>query len=183
MPAIGRAVGDAARFVRRMGSGNGADVAPLAPTAGTDESITLNGNVFHRRRRWDARAQSLGGTSNTLLAAFAARLANGLGRVAADGSVTLTMPINERTAGDTRANAITNVDFPVDPVPATTDLRGIRAATKQALIRAKEEPDERWALLPLFCWCPSGSASDGSAQPPTARPAWAHPTSVQSTRP
>lgn len=155
MPAIGRAVGDAARFVRRMGSGNGADVAPLAPTAGTDESITLpTATYFIDADEWDARAQSLGGTSNTLLAAFAARLANGLGRVAADGSVTLTMPINERAAGDTRANAITNVDFPVDPVPATTDLRGIRAATKQALIRAKEEPDERWALLPLVLLVP-----------------------------
>src|SRR6185312_9392827 len=59
------------------------------------------------------------------------------------------MPINERTAGDTRANAITNVDIAVDPTPATTDLREIRAATKQALIRSKKEPDERWTLTPL----------------------------------
>ena len=59
------------------------------------------------------------------------------------------MPVNERTAGDTRANAITNVDFTVDPAPATTDLREIRAATKQALIRSQEEPNERWELLPL----------------------------------
>ncbi len=60
-----------------------------------------------------------------------------VGRVATDGSVTLTMPVNERTAGDTRANAITNVDITVDPAPATTDLREIRAATKQALIRSQ----------------------------------------------
>ena len=77
-----------------------------------------------------------------------------MGRVAADGSVTLTMPINERTAGDTRANAITNVDITVDPAPTTTDLREIRAATKQALIRSKEEPDERWTLLPLVLLVP-----------------------------
>jgi len=72
-----------------------------------------------------------------------------VGRVATDGSVTLTMAINQRTAGDTRANAITNVDFAVDPAPAATDLRAIRAAIKQALIRSREEPDERWTLLPL----------------------------------
>ncbi len=64
------------------------------------------------------------------------------------------MPINERTAGDTRANAITNVDITVDPAPATTDLRDIRATTKQALIRSKEQPDERWTLLPLVLLVP-----------------------------
>ena len=90
-----------------------------------------------------------GGTSNTLLAGLAARLAQQMGRVTADGSVDLTMPVNERTAGDTRANAITNVDFTVDPAPAPTDLREIRAAIKQALIRSQEVPDERWELLHL----------------------------------
>ena len=54
---------------------------------------------------WDARAQSLGGTSNTLLAGLAARLAQGMGRVGTDGSVRVAMPVNERTADDTRANA------------------------------------------------------------------------------
>ena len=72
-----------------------------------------------------------------------------MGRVTADGFATPSIPVNERTAGDTRANAITNVDITVDPAPAATDLREIRAATKQALIRPKEVPDERWALLPL----------------------------------
>ena len=59
------------------------------------------------------------------------------------------MPVNERTAGDTRANAITNVDFTVDPAPAPTDLREIRAAIKQALIRSQEVLNERWELLHL----------------------------------
>ena len=159
IPAIGRAVGDAARFVRRSRD-RAESAAPLPskpppPAAGADEPITLpTATVFVDADEWDARAHSLAGTSNTLLAAFAARLAQGLGRVAADGSVTLTMPINERTAGDTRANAITNVDITVDPAPATTDLREIRAATKQALIRSKDEPDERWTLLPLVLLVP-----------------------------
>jgi hypothetical protein len=59
------------------------------------------------------------------------------------------MPVNLRTAGDTRANAVTNVDITVDPAPAAIDLRGMRAATKQALIRSQEAPDERLALLPV----------------------------------
>jgi hypothetical protein len=66
----------------------------------------------------------------------------------------LTLPVNVRTAGDTRANAITNVDITVDPAPATKDLRGIRAAIKQALIRSQEEPNERWTLLPLALLLP-----------------------------
>ena len=92
---------------------------------------------------------ALGGTSNALLAALAARLAQRVGRVAADGSVTLAVPVNERSADDTRANAITMLDITVDPAPAATDLREIRAAIKQALIRHREVPDERQALLPL----------------------------------
>ena len=105
--------------------------------------------IFVDADEWDARARSLGGTSNSLLAALAARLAQRVGRVAADGSVTLDMPVNERTPEDTRANAVTNVDFTVDPALATTDLREIRAATKQAIIRRHEVPDERWVLLAL----------------------------------
>jgi hypothetical protein len=154
IPAIGRAVVAAARMARhtrgRAGSAAPLPTKPPAPLAGAHERITLPmATIFVDADEWDARAHSLGGTSNTLLAGLAARLAQRLGRVTADGSVTLGMPVNERTAGDTRANAVTNVDIPVDPAPATTDLRGIRAATKQALIRRQEVPDERLALLPL----------------------------------
>ena len=150
IPSIGRAVAATARFVRRNGGGAGSATTPSAPATEADEIITLpTATIFVDADEWDARADSLGGTSNTLLAGLAARLAQGVGRLAADGSVTLTMPINERADGDTRANAITNVDITADPAPATTDLRDIRAAIKQALIRSKEVPDERWTLLPL----------------------------------
>jgi hypothetical protein len=101
------------------------------------------------------------------------------------------MAINERTTDDTRANAITNVDFTVDPAPATTNLRGIRAATKQALIRAQEEPDERWTLLPLVPLVPErlgrrfvgaainsaasvGSSNIGAVNPAVNRPDGTH---------
>src|ERR1700758_5397407 len=148
-PAIGRAVVAAARLARHSrGSAKSATPRPLPAAA--DESITLPmATVFVDADEWDARADALGGTSNTLLAGLAACLAQRVGRVTADGSVTLSIPVNERAADDTRANAVTNVDVTVDPAPATTDLREMRAAIKQALIRHREVPDERWPLLPL----------------------------------
>ena len=150
IPGIGRAVVAAARFARRNRGSAGSATPPPVLSGRADECVTLpTATIFVDADEWDARAQSLGGTSNTLLAGLAARLAQRVGRLSADGSVTLTLPVNERTGGDTRANAVTNVDVMVDPAPATTDLREIRAATKQALIRRQELPDERLALLPL----------------------------------
>ena len=150
IPGIGRAVVAAARLARHnRGSAGSATPRPLP--AATDERITLPmATIFVDAGEWDARAHALGGTSNALLAGLAARLAQRVGRVTADGSVTLAMPVNDRTADDTRANAVTNVDVTVDPAPATTDLREMRAAIKQALIGHREVPDERWALLPLI---------------------------------
>jgi len=150
IPAIGRAAVAAARFARRNRGRAGSATPPPAPLAGVDELVALpTATIFLDADEWDARADSLGGTSNTLLAGLAARLAERVGRVAADGSVNLAMPVNERVADDTRANAVAMVDITVDPAPASTDLRQIRAATKQALIRHREVPDERQDLLPL----------------------------------
>ncbi|OBH57893.1 hypothetical protein A5685_06650 [Mycobacterium colombiense] len=157
IPAIRRALSAAvaaarsARHDRRSaGSAVPSSATPPAPIAGADEIVTLpTAAFFLDADDWDARARSLGGTSNTLLAGVAARLAQRVGRVGADGSVALALPVSERTADDTRANAVTMVDIAVDPAPATTDLREIRAATKQALIRHREVPDERRTLLPL----------------------------------
>jgi hypothetical protein len=56
---------------------------------------------------WDARANALGGNSNTLAAALAAKLGERMGRRrASDGAVTLPLPIIERAEGDTRAVAV-----------------------------------------------------------------------------
>jgi diacylglycerol O-acyltransferase len=153
MPAIGRALKAAvaaARTARRGPGGTAASTAPLPARTGPDETITMpTATIFVDAEAWDDRAVSLGGTSNSLLAAVAARLAQRAGRVAADGSVTVGMPINERTVDDTRANAVGNVDFAVDPVLATTDLREIRSATKSAILHRDENPDERWEVVPL----------------------------------
>lgn len=151
---IGRAVAAAARMARhaRDSPEPAAPPSPKRPAgrAERDAPVTLPvTTVFVDADEWDARARSLGGTSNSLLAGVAAHLARRAGRVAADGSVTVGMLVNERVAGDTRANAVMNVDVLVDPVPVTTDLREIRAAIKCALVRHHDVPDERWALLPL----------------------------------
>jgi hypothetical protein len=189
---MGRAVVAAARFAGhsrgRARSATPLPTKPAAPLAGADEFVTIPAaTIFVDADEWDARAHALGGTSNTLLAALAARLAQRVGRVTAYGSVTLAMPLNERTADDIRANAVTNVDVTVDPAPATTDLREMRAAIKQALIRHREVPDQRWALLPLVPLLPkrlvrrmvsvaAGSATSvissnlGAVNPATNRP-------------
>jgi hypothetical protein len=117
--------------------------------------------IFVDADEWDARADALGGTSNALLAGLAARLAQRAGRVGADGFAILALPVNERTAGDTRANAITAVDITVDPATVPTDLRAIRAALKHELIRRQEVPDQRWALLPLSP-LPAANRPDGT---------------------
>ncbi|WP_055405566.1 MULTISPECIES: hypothetical protein [unclassified Mycobacterium] len=148
---VGRAVLAAARMARAgRGAAPGAAKKRPAPPTGPDKPITLPmATVFVDADEWDARASALGGTSNALLAGLAAHLARRVGRVAADGTVNVGMPVNERTTGDTRANAVVNVDIAVDPAPATTDLSGIRTGIKDALSRHQDEPDERWALLPL----------------------------------
>jgi hypothetical protein len=150
IPSMGRAMAAAARLARRNRAGAAPAGRRPAPYAGADEPVTIpTQTIFIDADEWDARADALGGTSNALLAGVAARLARRVGRVGADGLITLSIPVSERTADDNRANAVGNVDVTVDPAPAATDLRQIRAAIKQALIERREVPDEREALLPL----------------------------------
>jgi hypothetical protein len=192
IPAMGRAAVAVARFARRNrgadGSGTQLPSAPRSPFVGAHQRVALNNAViFVDADEWDARAHSLGGTSNALLAGLAARLAQRVGRVTGDGLATLEIPVNQRTAGDTRANAMTSVDITVDPEPAATDLREIRAAIKQALIRNQEAPDGRLAMLPLAPLLPqrlvrrmvsvalggattSGSSNLGAINPAVNRP-------------
>ncbi|MBV8787607.1 MAG: hypothetical protein JOZ00_13085 [Mycobacterium sp.] len=190
IPGMGRAVVAGTRFATGNPGGAGAQLpsAPRAPFAGPDERVDPpKATFFVDADEWDARAHSLGGTSNALLAGLAGRLAQRVGRVAGNGLATLAIPVNERTDGDTRANAITSVDITVDPAGAPADLREIRAAIKQALIRHEEVPDARLALLPLAPLMPrwlvrrmagvalggattSGSSNLGALSPAANRP-------------
>lgn len=105
---------------------------------------------------WDARAESLGGNSFSLVAGFTGKLAQNLGRTrATDGAVTLMIPVNERTGWDDPGGnvvAIASVSF--DPASVVKDLSGARAAIKQGLAVARETPNEMVELLPLIPFLP-----------------------------
>jgi diacylglycerol O-acyltransferase / wax synthase len=151
IPTLGRGAVAAVRLARRArreGAGAAPSTTPLRLPIGADEPLTVPmATVFVDADEWEARAHALGGTSNALLVGLAAHLAQRMGRVTADGSVLMKMPVNERTAGDTRANAVSQLTVTVDPAPATTDLRQIRAAVKQALISHREMRDDERAVM------------------------------------
>ena len=98
---------------------------------------------------WDERAERLGGTSNSLFLGLVARLSKRLDWVEKDGTVTLSVPVSERTEGDTRGNALTAVRLTADPAEVTGDLRGVRAALKAALTTLGEERNQLMGPLPL----------------------------------
>lgn len=151
IPALGRGAAAAARLTRRalrQGAGAAPSTTPLRLPAGPDEPVTPpTATVFVDANEWETRARALGGTSNVLLLGLAARLAQRMGRVTADGSVLIKMPVNERAAGDARANAVSHLTVMVDAAPATTDLREIRTAVKGALTSHQELRDDARAVL------------------------------------
>lgn len=147
LPSVGRALRAAATMNRPARDGAAA-VATVRP----DERIVLPAaTAFVDIADWDARAQELGGSPNALLAGVAAELARRLGRTTPDGTAVLSIPVNDRVDGDTRANAVSDIEVRVAPA---TDLRPIRAAIKAALAGRETAPDERRALLPLTPFLP-----------------------------
>jgi hypothetical protein len=104
---------------------------------------------------WDARAHELSGSSNTLVIAFAARLAHRIGRVHPDGStVTVVLPVSERGADDDRANALTSITLDVDGQGVTDDLSRVRADVKSRLTSLAQQPNAMLAGLPLIPFTP-----------------------------
>jgi hypothetical protein len=104
---------------------------------------------------WDARANALGGTSNTLGAGFAAKVGELIGRSrTGDGTVTLQLPVSERTEGDTRANAMAFARVSLDPTRVTKDLRDARSAIKQGLSTLRETPDDSLQVAWLASFTP-----------------------------
>lgn len=157
-PEIARALGLAARLARRSRH----DVAqapasrPVTLRGGDgDETIVVPGITIRvELAHWNARAKALGGTSNTLVAGFLAKLGARMGRQRADGAVTLQLPMSERTEEDTRANAMSFARVSIDPTRVTTDLRDARAAIKQALSPLRETPDNSLQLAWLASLTP-----------------------------
>lgn len=151
VPGIARAVvasikvaraesGDLATSIRAAGDAPAGDDRPLLPPAVV---------AFIDAEQWDACARRLGGTSNSLFSAVAARLGHHMGRVDEDGLAYLSWPVSERTEGDTRANALVEANMSVDPQQVVTDLRALRAATKKALSESAETSVRMTGPLPL----------------------------------
>jgi hypothetical protein len=159
LPEFGRTVLKAVKFVyRRRGeiSSSGAP-RPTAAAPGADDAVVLPAvTALVDVGDWDACAGDLGGTSYALLAGFAARLGERLGRVRpSDGAVTLMISVSDRAGDDDlRGNAMKIATATVDPDPVTTDLTATRSAVRAALVAVRDVPDETHALLPLTPFVP-----------------------------
>ena len=159
LPASVQAAGEAAKLVFRARH----DIA--RPAAARTVSTLEDGadcnvvvptiTVYVDLADWDAQANTLGGTSYSLFAGVAAKLGEHLGRRRSDdGTVTLLIPISDRTLDDTRAIAMSYAKVSLDPARVTTDLSGARVTIKQALSTARETPDPALQILPLTPFIP-----------------------------
>ncbi len=158
-PEAARAFGTLAKllFFRRHDAPQTAASRPVPVVAnGTDCNVVMPAVTVHiDLADWDDRAKTLGGTGYSLLAGFAAKLGERMGRRRAeDGAVTLLIPITDRTLDDTRANAMSHVNVNVDPTQLTTDLSDARAVLREALKTARDEPDPASQFLALTPFVP-----------------------------
>jgi hypothetical protein len=158
-PEVARALGVAAKLARRQRQGTAQSPAsrPVALRGSVGDApiivpgVTISIDVAD----WDARANALGGTSNTLGAGFAAKVGELIGRSrTGDGTVTLQLPVSERTEGDTRANAMAFARVSLDPTRVTKDLRDARSAIKQGLSTLRETPDDSLQVAWLASFTP-----------------------------
>ncbi len=137
--------------------------APVVGDGVKGNVVLPNVTVYVDLDHWDDRANALGGNSYSLMAGIAAKLAERLGRRrAADGAVTLLVPVSERTLDDTRANAAVLANATVDPAKVTTDLSATRLVLSEAVKKAREVPDEALQLLPLTPFVPKRAVQGGA---------------------
>lgn len=161
MPEMARALADTLQLFRHRHRRQtlpspAATTVPPPRTSDDEQPAPIVGlTVYIDLAQWDSRAETLGGTSNSLLAGVAARLGERLGRVAGDGTATLFCPVNERTEDDTRGNALTYAVATVDPTCAAQDLAEVRFRIKQALVELATNPNGSLALLPLASMIPN----------------------------
>jgi hypothetical protein len=152
LPDMGRALTATVRLARsaRDDLASSVNATPHPVTPGGDHPVVgPTATVWMDLEQWDRRAESLGGTSNSLFAGLASRLALALGREDAQGRVLLSWPVSDRVVGDTRANALTSAMLTADPAKATVTLSEIRRDMKQALTTLAETPNLLLAPLAL----------------------------------
>jgi hypothetical protein len=162
-PGVARALAAAPKQVR-FRRPDGAPPPPPRPVAvpprDGDEPVLVPGiTIYIDVDVFDARAESLGGTSNTLIAGLAAKLGELMGhRHDDDGAVTVQLVMSDRTEGDTRAVAVSLARVQVDPTQVTADLRDTRAAVKDALKTWRETPhvsshlESLTPFMPKWTW-------------------------------
>ncbi|MCX2933400.1 hypothetical protein ORI20_24310 [Mycobacterium sp. CVI_P3] len=105
-------------------------------------------------QEWDERAKALGGTRNVLFAGFCARLGYRLGRLDGNGRIVLSVPVSERTAGDTRANPLNSVTVLADPSRVIENLAELRVGLKQALVELGQNGNALLAPLAMIPFTP-----------------------------
>ncbi|MFN8033434.1 MAG: hypothetical protein U0Q47_09070 [Mycobacterium sp.] len=158
LPETARALRKAAEMARqRQRAAAGAKAAKPTFEGNLDEPVLMpSTNIYIDIAEWDARAEALGGNSYSLLAGFAAKLGEHMGRRrAVDGTVMLSIAINLRESlDDDRALALAFANATVDPTTVTSDLTEARNAVRDARERAKGEADPISELLKLIPWLP-----------------------------
>lgn len=159
VPEVGRTLRAAAKLLLRHRHEMTASSASKPPTIDRIDSdatvVVPTISILVDVQEWDARANALNGNSYSLVAGFAGKLGERMGRRGADGSVTLVIALNDRTSlDDTRANAMLFAQVSIDPTPVTTDLTDARIAIRQAVKSARDMPDETLQLLPLVPFVP-----------------------------
>ncbi|MGB8406032.1 MAG: hypothetical protein WCE30_18380 [Mycobacterium sp.] len=161
VPSWFAAVAGLARIAREQKSdlATSARTTSAPVTTGTDAPVRLpTVTLYVETETWNRRAESLGGTSNVLFAAFGARLGQVIGRVADDGRAMLSFPVSIRSDGDTRGNALTTITVMTDPAPVDTDLSELRSGIKQELAGVDEWTTAMMTPLPLTPLVPKFAA-------------------------
>lgn len=153
-PEIGRALANAAGMA--FGTRRAVRLPRPTSSGGTERVRVPSAAVAIDAGLFDSRAESLGGNSHSLVAGFAVKLADRLGRVRAeDGAVTLMIPVSQRVSpDDTGGNVVSIARVSVDPGGIATDLAEARREIGRAVGRAIDTPDDMVGLLPLAPFVP-----------------------------
>lgn len=153
-PKVARAIAAAAKMARHPAP----DATPTKPSlpvavedTHADQEVVVPAIAIHIDiDDWDARARDLGGSSHHLVAGFAAKLGERLGRRrAGDGAVVLQIPLSDRGEDDPRANTLSYLNIGIDPTRVTTDLSDTRAAIRRTFETFREAPEQASPMLPL----------------------------------
>lgn len=162
LPAIVQALIAAARQSRHRSRGGGQSGRSerLVVARGNDDAVAVPAIAIHIDvGDWDTRAAALGGSSNALFTAFAAKLGERVGcRRANDGAIRVGMTVNDRAEGDTRANAFSLATIDIDLTRITSDLSNVRAGIRRALGTFSAVRGEQLKLLPLIALMPEWAA-------------------------